>query len=328
MSGLNWVAVDISKNDFTAARRNINEIEKDVFSQDTEGFEAFLRWLPNSGTAQVCMESTGPYWRALSVFLTEKSTSFSLVNPRRVRNFAKATAYRSKTDEIDSEVILLFAETFDPQPTRTAEETFLQLRCLSRHRLQLQQILDTVRDQRRKAAADPSTPSLAFESFKTLEKTLRQQVDNTLAQAVDLVRSSPNLRDTFSLLVTIPGVGAKTAITLIGEFGPRIQTATPRQMTSFAGLDPVLWESGSSVRRKPRISKQGNHRIRKALYMAALVASWANPVLSNFYQRLINRGIPKKAAIIAVMRKLLHIVSGVIKHRRPFNPNVASCHSN
>jgi transposase len=188
-------------------------------------------------------------------------------------------------------------------------------------------MLDTVRDQHQKAAADPSTHPLAIESFEILERTLRKQVNNTHAQAVDLVRSSPNLRETFSLLVTIPGIGEKTAVTLIGEFGPRIQTATPRQMTSFAGLDPVLWESGSSVRRKPRISKQGNHRIRRALYMAAVVASWANPILRTFYQRLLKRGIAKKAAITAVMRKLLHIASGVIKHRQPFNPNLAHNHT-
>jgi transposase len=316
-----WVGVDLAKTSFVAARRHQRQCVTAAFSTDAQGLASFAVWLPQRGQVRVVFEPTGPYGRPLEAWLDQhgrRRLSYALANPRRVRNFARAAAGASKTDEIDARRLLEFAETFQPPAYQKPSAVTLQLRALWRHQLELRKLLDGLRDRRQKAQVDPYIPARLVTALGELADRLATELAKTQTEALALAQTDSSLARTFHLLVSIPGVGPLTALALLAEYGPQIAAASPRQLTRYAGLDPVLWQSGSSIRKKTRISKQGNHRLRRALYMAALVGVRWNPVLRAFYQRRLRLGLPKMPALIAAMRKLLHICYGVLKNNQPF----------
>ena len=315
---MTWIGIDVAKRSFTAS----SPTDCDTFTMDLNGWQAFLSFLP-SGTLTVCMESSGPYWLQLAEWLQQADIPYALANPRNVRRFAQASEHRSKTDAIDAELLRRFAEAFQPQTLPALEGVYRQLRSFSRRILQLQRQLDQERDRLEKASADPHCPQAVLSSHELLANELSRLIEEFEHQARTLILRHPELGQSWRLLRSIPGIGDKTARTLLAEYGPSITTASPKQMTRFAGLDVVLFESGSSVRKRPRISKQGNWRVRRALYLAALTAIRHNPTLKNFYQRKCQQGLEKKQALIAVMRKLLHQTHGVLKHQTPYQTNIA-----
>ena len=247
-----------------------------------------------------------------------------VVNPRRVRDFAKASGQYSKTDPLDARLLVHFAETFSPPALGAQKQAYHHLRAFSRHYLQLRNHYDTIHDQRDKALADPDAPAALEASYDTVLKALKRQMEDILGEVEEALQQ-PALQEAASLLQSIPGIGTKTTATLLGEYGSEALNYSIKEWESFAGLDVIEWKSGTSVRKKPRISKQGNWRVRRALYFAAMVASRHNPTVRAYYQRLLNRGEEKKAALVACMRKLLQISRGVLKNQTPFRemPNSA-----
>jgi transposase len=319
MKSISWIGVDVSKDSFHAAGRQGTGFCETEFGQDDAGMQAFVQWLPQGGNLQVVLESTGPYWQSLVAFLHSlpQPVRCCVVNPRRVRDFAKASGQYSKTDPLDARLLVHFGETFPLQALEVQKQAYHHLRAFSRHYLQLRNHYDTIRDQRDKALADPHAPVALQASYDTLLKALKSQMEGILGE-IEQSLQQPALQEAAGLLQSIPGIGTKTTATLLGEYGSDALNYSIKQWESFAGLDVVLWESGTSVRKKPRISKQGNWRVRRALYFAAMVASRHNPTVRAYYQRLLNRGEEKKAALVACMRKLLQISHGVLKNQTPF----------
>ena len=314
-----WVGVDIASDRFVAAQRHGSRLVHRSFSMTPRGFAAFGRWIaPGAGELRICLESTGPYWRPLAVWLEQHTIAYALANPRKVRRFAQASEHRSKTDPIDAEILLRFAETFQLLPTPLLDPAYRQLRAVSRRILQLQLQLDTERDRADKAAVDPATPPSVHDSCRHLQRILQQTLDELEDEACRLIFAHPRMQQQWDLLLSIPSVGPKTARTLIAEYADLLGSASPRQMTRYAGLDVVLHESGTSVRKHPRISKQGNWRLRRALYLASLSGIVHNPILRSFYQRKLHSGLPKKQALVATMRKLIHLCFGVLSNQTPF----------
>jgi len=316
---MSWIGIDIAKRSFTAAQRCSQHLTIETFPMTVAGWRSFCQWAPEDGF-QVCLEATGPYWLRLAHWLEQAAVPCSVANPRNVRRFAQASEQLSKTDPIDAEILLRFAETFQPSQISPTTGPSRALRAVSRRILQLQMELDRDRDRLEKAQADPATPEVVLNSHAVLHNELRRLIDDLEHQAKRLIREHSDLRPAYQLLLSIPSIGEKTARTLLAEYGPRLLSASPKQMTRFAGLDVVLYESGTSVRRKPRISKHGNWRLRRALYLAALSAIRFNPTLAPFYQRKLQQGLQPKQALVAVMRKLLHLVHGVLKHQNPYDP--------
>lgn len=312
---MDWVGIDVAKRTFAANSTTRSK----TFPMDAQGYRAFRRWAPKT-LFSVCLEASGPYWFPLADWLEKSAIPYAVVNPRLVRRFAQASEHRSKTDQLDAELIRRYAQTFQPEPVPLLQGQHRQLRCFSRRILQLQMQIDLERDRLEKASADPNTPEIVLASFACLRNELSRLLEDLEHRAQALILDEPNLRKAWNLLRSIPGVGDKTTRTLLAEYGPRLLTASPKQMTRYAGLDVVLFESGSSVRRRPRISKQGNWRVRRSLYLAALSAIQHNPTLAPYYQRKCHQGLEKKQALVAVMRKLLHLVHGVLKSNQPFQP--------
>ena len=326
MKSMLWIGVDVSKDSFHAAYRLGTEFCEAEFGQDETGMQAFVQWLPKASNVQIVLESTGPYWQPLVAFLHSlpQPVRCGVVNPRRVRDFAKASGQYSKTDPLDARLLVHFAETFSPPALEAQKQAYHHLRAFSRHYLQLRNHYDTIHDQRDKALADPHAPAALEASYDTLLKALKRQMEDILGEVEEALQQ-PALQEAASLLQSIPGIGTKTTATLLGEYGSEALNYSIKEWESFAGLDVIEWKSGTSVRKKPRISKQGNWRVRRALYFAAMVASRHNPTVRAYYQRLLNRGEEKKAALVACMRKLLHISHGVLKNQTPFQemPNSA-----
>lgn len=326
MQPTTWIGVDIAKADFVAAQRTQKGFDIQTFPMTHPGFEAFRDWLPEAAELAIVFEATGPYWLRLAHWLDglQETIPYACINPRQLRDFAKASPERSKTDPIDAALLVHFAETFPPSLGRPKTRNSQRLRALWRHHLELQNLLDRTRDRQEKASADPQLPAELAAGLETLLDCLKHELQTVEHQAQALVRQDTTLRPAYRLLLSIPGIGPKTALTLLAEYGPQLHQATPRQLTCYAGLDPILFESGTSVRKRPHVSKQGNWRLRRALYMAALVGVRFNPVLKTFYQRKLKQGLAKKSALVAAMRKLLHLVYGVLKHQQPFNPDYES----
>ena len=315
-----WIGIDVAKLSFTAAQRCSQRFAIETFPMTTAGWRSFCDWAPDGGF-QVCLEATGPYWLRLADWLEQAAVPYSVANPRKVRRFAQASEQRSKTDSIDAAILLRFAEAFQPDPVLPATGPSRALRALSRRILQLQMELDRERDRLEKSQADPATPEIVLSTHAILHNELKRLINELEFQAKKLILQHSTLEPAYQLLLSIPGIGDKTARTLMAEYGQQLLSASPKQMTRFAGLDVVLFESGSSVRKKPRISKQGNWRIRRALYLAALSAIRYNPTLAPYYQRKRQQGLQPKQALVAVMRRLLHLVYGVLKHQQPYDPD-------
>jgi len=317
---MTWIGIDIAKRTFTASKPG--KAPARTFTMDLDGWRAFRAWIPEPDV-RVCMEATGPYWLQLAEWLGQATTPYAVVNARKVRRFAQASEQRSKTDPIDAELVRRFAEVFSPECTPGDEGVTRALRVLSRRILQLQTQLDIERDRREKTAADPATPDAVLASFASITNEISRLIEDLEHRAKALVLAEPALSRDWELLCSIPGIGPKTARTLLAEYGPRLASASVKQLTSFAGLDVVRFESGSSVHRRPRISKQGNWRIRRALYLAALTASRHNPTLAPYYRRKCKQGLENKQALVAVMRKLIHIAHGILKNQTPFQEATA-----
>ncbi len=326
MKAVTWIGVDIAKKSFVAAQRTFEGFQTEPFALDPKGLKAFANWLPDEPQLQIVLEATGPYWRAFTEGLNSVAPQIAIavVNPRRVRDFAKASPHASKTDVLDAQVLVHFAETFTPDVLNpSGDRACRQLRALTRHALQLAQQRDQVRDQHEKVAADPDTPKFVLRSLKQHQKHLDQALKRCWAQARESLHRDPHLQESFRLMLSIPGIGDKTALTLISEYGASLGQTGPKQLTRYAGLDIVFFLSGTSVYRLPHISKQGNWRIRRALYMAALSAIRHNPAVRSYYLKLVAKGRPKKSALVAAMRKLLHQCYGVLKNQIPFDPAYA-----
>jgi transposase len=314
-----WIGIDISKDFFHAAYRQGEGYCQAEFKQKETSMKDFLEWLPKERKVQIVMESTGPYWSHLFHFLQSQPhpIACSVVNPRKVRDFAKAGGHYSKTDPLDTQVLVHFGETFKPPTLEVQAQAYRELRSLSRHYLQLRRHYDVLRDQRDKMEAEVGAPEAIKESFQDLLQRLEVRMKKIVAALTTALQRRP-LRKVSALLLSIPGIGVLTASTLLAEYGLDGLSRSSKEWQSYAGLDVLLWESGSSVHKRPRLSKQGNWRIRRALYMAAISAIQHNPAVRDYHQTRLHRGKEKKEALVASMRKLLCICHGVLKNQSPF----------
>lgn len=313
------LGIDVSKRKFDVALRRADETGRSrAFANGAAGFEQLEVWLEKLGVEKLhaCLESTGTYGLALAEFLHGAGHTVSVVNPACIKAFAQSELRRAKTDRVDAKVIARFCEAMKPAPWEPPAPELSQLQGLVRRLESVQQMLQ--QEQSRLEA-----PGLAEAVRGSLERTLealREEVSRLQAEIRHHLDDHPQLKRQEELLRSIPGIGAATAHCLLSEMSA-LAFRRARQVAAYAGLVPSPRESGTSVRGRSRLSKRGNVHLRRALYWPAIVAMRHNPVLRAFAQRLLAAGKPKLVVIAAVMRKLLHLAFGVLKHQRPFDPN-------
>ena len=294
------------------------------FPNTPEGFTQLQSWLTQHGVTQVhaCMEATNIYWEALATWLHAQGHIVSVVNPARIKGFAQATMQRNKTDKLDSAIIAAFCATHKPAAWQPLTEAQRRLRALVRHR---EDLLQTQLQQQNRLR--DTTDTLVVASLQAVLDTLASQLAAVEQAIKEHLAADSELRTNLQLLTSIVGIGVVTAAKLLAEFGDVAHYESAKAAAADAGLTPSHFESGTSVRRRPRLSKVGKAGVRRALYWPAITAMRYCPACKAYADRLAARGKAKKVIIGAVMRKLVHIIYGVLKHRTPYDPSKVLGHS-
>src|SRR4030043_772628 len=311
------LGVDISKQRFEVALLVEGKIKNKSFQNTTEGFEALVNWLRKLGIQQVyaCLEATGNYGEDLAIFLHKAGHTVSIVNPARIKGFAQSELIRTKADKIDADIISRFGLAMKPDPWIPPPPEIRSLRALVRRVDSLIGML--TQEKNRFATAHESIVPFAKEHMDYLN----QEIEKVRKQIAELIDRDPNQRQKKKLLLSIPGIGKITIAAILAELNNLERFNHVRELVAFIGLAPKEKISGSSIKGKPRLSKIGNGRLRKTLYMPALVSIQCNPVIILFYNRLKEKGKNGKVIVCAVMRKLVHIIFGILKSGKMFDPN-------
>jgi transposase len=315
---MDFLGIDLSKLTFDATvLMGSGAQHYHSFPNTPEGFSALQAWLAQHDVKELhaCMEATNIYWEALATWLHAQGYIVSVVNPARIKGYAQATMQRNKTDKLDSAVIASFCRTHQPAAWQPLSEAHKRLRALSRHR---DDLLQTQLQQQNRLRDTSDT--LVRESLQAVLDTIATQLEAVERSIKEHLAAHAELHANFQLLTAIVGIGAVTAAKLLAEFADLDQYESAKAAAADAGLTPSQFESGTSVRRRPRLSKIGKAGIRAALYWPAITAMRCCPAFKAFAERLAARGKAKKVIICAVMRKLVHIVYGVLKHRTPYDP--------
>jgi transposase len=301
-----YVGVDVSKARLDVAVRPTGE--RYSVANDPEGIETLLGGLEEVDPPKlVVLEATGGFERPAAMAIAASGIPVAVVNPRKVRDFAKATGTLAKTDRIDAYVLARFAEALKPEPKALPDEEAVLLGEIIDRRRQLIGML-VAENNRLSATVSSPVKKRVRAHLRWLEKELKR-AERDLE---DVVEASPVWRENEALLRSVPGVGPTLARTLLAEL-PELGTLTHKRLCALVGVAPFSRDSGRM--RGKREVWGGRARVRSALYMSAMVASRYNPLIRQFYERLVEAGKPKKVALVACMRKLL-----VIHQRRDEGP--------
>jgi len=303
-----YVGVDVAKDWLDVAQRPEGAPWR--VSNDERGIAALVERLVQLRPALVVLEATGGMEMPVVGALVIVQLPTAVVNPRQVREFARATGRLAKTDAIDAQVLAQFGEAVRPELRPFPDAATQELSALLARRRQLVGMLTAEKNRLRTAAK--AVRADVQEHIRWLERRL-SDLDGQLAQSI---RSSPSWRELDNLLKSTPGVGPVLSVTLLAEL-PELGTLGRKEIAALVGVAPLNWDSGH-LRGKRRVWG-GRSRVRAALYMAALVAARRNPVLRAFYERLVEAGKPKKVALTACMHKLLTILNAMIRHRTPWS---------
>jgi transposase len=298
-----FVGIDVAKAHLDLAVRPTGETWR--VSHDDQGIAQVLTGLQELLPTLVVVEATGGLELPLVAALGIAALPVAVINPRQVRDFAKATGRLAKTDRLDSQVLAHFAEAVRPRPRPLPDAQTQQLAALLSRRQQLIQIL-TAEKNRLGTALSPVRPSLQAH-IRWLEQELAD-LDRGLR---DTIKESPLWRAKDNLLQSAPGIGPVVSLTLLADL-PELGALSPKQLSALVGVAPLNRDSGNL--RGKRGIWGGRARVRAALYMATLVATRCNPTIKGFYQRLLTAGKAKKVALVAYMHKLLCILNSMLKH--------------
>jgi len=311
------LGVDIAKQKMEVALLVSDTVKNKSFKNSPDGFQALALWLSKWGIERVhaCLEATGNYGEDLAIFLHEAGHLVSIVNPARIKGFAQSELIRTKTDKMDAGIIARFCRAMKPKSWVPPSPEIRALRALVRRADSLIDMLS--QEKNRLDTAHESVVPLIQEHIDYLGKE-NEKVRNQIADRID---RNPDLKRKKDLLASIPGIGKATIATLLAELDDLEKFKQVRELVAFIGLAPKEIQSGSSIKGKPRLCKAGQARLRKALYMPALVSIRYNPLMIAFYHRLKEKGKNGKVIVCAVMRKLVHIIFGILKSGKKYDPN-------
>jgi transposase len=308
-----FVGIDVSK-EFVDVHVVPGE-ELHHFGSSAKEVEALRRWLRRRRPRLIVLEATGGYGTTLAAELQEAGLSVAVVNPRQVRDFARALGLLAKTDRISARVLALFAQKIEPPARPVGDAPARHIKALVARRRQLVD-LRTAEGNRLTQA------SLAdvHDSIQAVLDTIDRQLQDTDQRLQEAIAASPLWVEKATLLESVPGVGRVTAAALLAEL-PELGQLTRRQIAALAGLAPLNRDSG--MFRGHRMIIGGRATVRHALFMATLVATRCNPVIRAHYQHLCNAGKRKIVALVACMRKLLVILNAMIRNNQPWEPRLA-----
>jgi transposase len=303
-----FVGIDVSKD-----RLDVHVLPSQqtfAVARNGEGLDRLAAELRALAPRLVVLEATGGFEVTVAAALAGAGLPLAVINPRQIRDFARATGRLAKTDALDAQIIALFAERIRPEPRPVAAAEAQLLAELVARRRQLVEMIGMESNRRRQARAPKVRRTL-----ETMLKTLEAQLSELDREIDGAVRGSPAWRAADDLLTSVPGVGDITARTLIAEL-PELGRLDRRRIAALVGIAPINRDSGQM--RGRRTIAGGRTAVRNALFMATLTAIRWNPVIKAHYTQLTRRGRPKKVAIVACMRRLLGILNAIIRTASPW----------
>lgn len=306
-----YVGIDVSKGRLDVAIGEQGEFWN--VANDEKGIAKLVERMKEVQPELIVLESTGGLELPVMAELYASQVPVALVNPGRVREFARSIGLLAKTDKLDARLLARFAEAVKPPVTHLPDEQEQHLIALVTRRRQLIEML--VAEQNRLNTVRHSL-RVNLEQHITWLRQALAHLDQEIQQ---FIHQSPIWKDKGDLLQSVPGVGPVTACTLLAEL-PELGRLDRKKIAALVGVAPFNDDSGH--RRGKRRVKGGRSSVRSVLYMAALSASKFNPVLSLFYKRLIQHGKEKKVALTACMRKLLTFLNAIIRDQQPWNPSL------
>lgn len=290
------------------------------FANRASGHQALIRWLHKTGErVRICLEATGRYSLDLALALHAASgIEVAVLNPKVVHAFA-VTLCRSKSDPADAQVLVEYGRRMPFQPWHPPGAAALELRTLTRHIAALTQ-QHTQQNNRLHALSASTTGSRwVSQDLKRSLRDLERRMEKMRRAALALIAQDAELRPRWARLLSMPGIGEISALSLLGELALLAPGLSVRQWVAHSGLDPAHHDSGSSVHKRARISRAGNRYLRRALYMPALVAVRHDPHFRAFYQALLARHKAKLQALMAVARKMLHAIFGMFRSHADYD---------
>jgi transposase len=328
-----YLGIDVSKSWLDTAvawspeeRASLGRFDNDEagFIQLAQRVSEVCRHVPDV-VVHLVVEPTGGYECNLLYFAYAQGWQVTLVNVLKLRRWAEGHGVRVKTDRQDAKVLSWYGAEMEPTAQDAMDEAAQQLDDLLRRRTDLEKLRRAERNRKEIADHNARTPIPVRQS---IERTL-QGLDDELAAMEDaiqqLLKEFPSLRQQFTHLCSIPGVGPKVALSLLAllhRFHARTQgLGTAKELTAFVGLDPQPYESGTSIYKRTTISRKGDAHVRTLLYMGAVGGSTGHNVLRQHYQLLLARGKPKKLALIACARKMLVWAWAIFRSDQPFDPD-------
>lgn len=320
------IGIDVSKRKIDCAwLRDINtgKVKTKVFQNNAAGFQSLIQWVENNTQQSISatcfvMEATGVYHEGLAYALHGADAAVCVVNPSYIHDYAKSLGVRSKTDKKDSVIIARFGATHDPVFWQPEPPEIRHLKALIARYEAMEKDLQREMNRLEKAEIAQVTVEV-IRSINTVINELTKEKNRIRDMIDDHIDQHPSLKQDAILLKSIPGVGPVISQRMIALIRSR-NFVSARQCAAFIGLNPVIRESGTSVRGRSRLSKIGDAKIRAKLYMAAVVAIQHNPDIKQQYERLLKNGKTKMVALGAAMRKLVQICFGVLKHQTPYQP--------
>jgi transposase len=334
-----YLGVDVSKKTLSVCLKDIRKdnalwTNKSI-SNDANGFaviadtamKKIAKGCTEPFTVAIGMESTGVYGERLAYYFREhQSEKFTVyvLNPMAVSSFAKSAMTKNKNDVVDAKVIAAYMSVAIPEkivsPWVAPSEDEVILNALSKRRKELVNMRTEEQNRLEKQENKANASGDVVDSVQRFIEYLDDEISQIEKRIREHVNKNPGMKNALELMRSIPGIGEVTSVVIESETGGLSNFSSARQLTAYVGLSPVEHTSGTSVHKRSHISKRGNSRIRNVLYMCAMVAVRVNPTIRSFYERLVTRGKSKKLAIVACMRKLLHILWGVVKHNKEFDP--------
>ncbi len=304
-----FIGIDVSKASHQLAVYNETTVRE--FGNDAKGHRSLLRHLKPYTPTLIVIEATGGLERELALQLLQAGFPVAVVNPTRVREFAKALGRYAKTDPIDARTLAHFGQAVRPAVRRLPSEQESELISLVRRRRQVVDCMVTEKNRRATA------PAKLQERIEKHLAWLQAELDQLNDEIDQLIQSLPELREKARLLRTVPGIGPVNASTLLAEL-PELGTLSRQKIAALAGVAPFNQDSGKKKGKRKTFG--GRYGVRSAFYMAILSAIRYNPVIKRFYERLLERGKLKKVAIVACMRKLLSILNVMLMRKEAWRP--------
>lgn len=317
MDQYDFVGVDIAKDKFDVVILGDKKQHK-IFANSITGFKSFVIWLKKqTALPWVCMEATGHYSEPLAEYLHQEMIRISMVNPLQIKHYSKALLTRNKNDKLDATIIAQYAQQMKPRAFVPRKEEQKSIR-------EITQLLETLKKQLQalKNQEESTRTAAAQKALKKAILSLEKQIKALEEDLRKMINEDKNLSEAAKLLKSIKGIGEKSAYSILAYLPDLDYFDHAKQLAAYIGLSPRQYESGK-MKGKTSLTCFGHARLRKILYMPALSAKRHNKALRPFVLRLEKNGLKPKAIVGAIMRKLAHLIFGILKHRKPFEAALA-----